>query len=498
MGVRTRKYSLTTVGLTMTSPLAKMQSALGAFGAFLALCVAWMAVLPLFAGPDEPANFIKSAAVARGEWVGDPIEASATTSFWSTYVDIDPQFGTAQQVPWCFVGQPQVAACNKPLSSLSPVEESRTDMGRYPPLGFAPSAIGTLVGPTDLGARAARLSGAIVACALLAVAATLIRRRNRSIVPLLAALTPGVLFLSSVSSPSGFEVAAAIAAWTALWVAVTEHWSRTTTTSVFVAAASLLIVSRPAGVVTVAVMVFAALIADHQATVKEVKRAWKKLCWLLVALIAGGAWYVRVYDDNFGVQLDIETRVEKFSTIATRSLSDLPRIISESVGNYGWLDTPSPTFVVWAFVALSAELAWRAFGSSTKRERLAIAAVILSVPIWHVALNTNYQDLLGTFGAQGRHLTPFLVGIPLAAVMHRQIRASDRSIVAIVVFLHLCCVLVALRRYSSGAGGDDLLGFVRSPSWSPPLGMSGTLALIAVTHLAAWFALRSYAGRMER
>ena len=171
--------------------------------AFLSLCVAWMSVLPLFAGPDEPANFIKSAAVVRGEIVGSPIDASATTSFWSTYVNIDSRFGTAQQVPWCFVGQPQVPACDKPLSTLTAVEESRTDMGRYPALGFLPAGIGTLVGPSDTGARAARLTAALVCCAMLAAAAELLRRRGRSIAPLLVAVSPGVLFLSSVSSQIG-------------------------------------------------------------------------------------------------------------------------------------------------------------------------------------------------------------------------------------------------------------------------------------------------------
>jgi hypothetical protein len=65
---------------------------------------------------------------------------------------------------------------------------------------------------------------------------------------------------------------------------------------------------------------------------------------------------------------------------------------------------------------------------------------------------------------------------------------------------------VALRRYSLGAGGDDVLGFLREPVWSPPLGMTLTLVVVAVAHLVAWFALRaptdgvlrSPAGRLER
>jgi hypothetical protein len=205
-----------------------------------------------------------------------------------------------------------------------------------------------------------------------------------------------------------------------------------------------------------------------------------------------------VYDDNFGVRLDIDTRVTKLATIASRSLADLPRKIHESIGNFGWLDTPSPTFVAWSFVAISAALCWRAFATAHTRVRVAIALVLLAVPIWHIALNLNYQDLLGTYGTQGRHLTPFLVGVPLAAVMKRGAASTDKSLISVFVGLHLWCVLVALRRYSVGTAGDDLLGFIGTPAWSPPLGMTATLAIVAIAHVAAWFGLRAFAGRMER
>ncbi|MFM7665647.1 MAG: DUF2142 domain-containing protein, partial [Actinomycetota bacterium] len=273
-----------------------------AFAAVFALCISWMTVLPLFAGPDEPANFIKSAAVVRGELVGEPIDASTTTSLWSTFVDINPQFGTAQQVPWCFVGQPQTPACDKPLSSLSPVENSRTDMGRYPALGFVPAGIGTLVGPTDLGVRAARATAAVVVCAMLATSIALLRRRGRSIVPVVVATTPGVLFLSSVTSPSGLEIAAAITAWTAVWLAISERWSRASTVTVFVAAASVLVLSRPAGAITVAVMMAAAVVTEHRAVRGAVVRHWRRLSLLVLALALSGAWYLAVYDENLGIE----------------------------------------------------------------------------------------------------------------------------------------------------------------------------------------------------
>ncbi len=465
--------------------------------------------MPLFAGPDEPANFIKSAAVVRGEFVGEPIAASVSTSFWSTYVDIDPQFGTAQLVPWCFVGQPTVPACEKPIETLTPVEPSRTDMGRYPPLGFIPAGIGTFVGASDAGARAARTTTALACAALLALAAVTLRRQQRSLVPLLAVATPGVMFWSSVASPSGLEITAAIAAWSALWSAVREGWTDRFATTAFALSAALLIVARPAGLVAVAVMLVVAVLADHTSLVAALRRAWQVPIALVAATSLSALWYFTVYDTNFDVRLEVDARVSSLSTIASRSLSDLPRLTAEWVGNFGWLDTPSPTFVVWAFVALWAALIWHAATASVQRVRAAMLVTLVAAPVWLVALNANYQELLGTFGAQGRHVAPLLVGVPLAAILTRRTSRRDNFLVAVVLALHAWCVLVALRRYSVGAVGDDWLGFLRSPAWTPPLGTAGVLVVVVLTHVGAWFALKpagassspvvaaDHAGRME-
>ena len=136
------------------------------FISFFLLIAVWSTLTPLFAAPDEPASYVRGAALVRGEFVGIDIAASQTTSYWSTYVDIPQQFGVAQLVPWCFVGKPDTPACSLPLETLTPVEEPRTDMGRYPPVGYFASGLGSLVGPTDFSARLGRLINAAV-CAFL-------------------------------------------------------------------------------------------------------------------------------------------------------------------------------------------------------------------------------------------------------------------------------------------------------------------------------------------
>ncbi|MFZ9380921.1 MAG: hypothetical protein ACO261_05530, partial [Ilumatobacteraceae bacterium] len=54
----------------------------------------WTLTVPLFASPDEPANFVKSAAIVRGDLVGDAVTPETLKSYWTTTVDIDPQFGS--------------------------------------------------------------------------------------------------------------------------------------------------------------------------------------------------------------------------------------------------------------------------------------------------------------------------------------------------------------------------------------------------------------------
>ena len=132
--------------------------------------VVWSFITPLFSGPNEPSNFIRSAAVIRGEWVGENHPASIEKSYWSTYVDIDPQFGTANAIPWCFAPFPEKPGCGIAVEDAPVVDvPTWTNMGRYPPLPSFVSGVGTMFGATDLSVRLARLMTSAVCSGLLAL-----------------------------------------------------------------------------------------------------------------------------------------------------------------------------------------------------------------------------------------------------------------------------------------------------------------------------------------
>ena len=180
------------------------------FLGFFLLIAVWSTLTPLFSGPDEPASYIRGAALVRGKLIGTDIAPSETTAYWSTYVDIPEQFGVAQLVPWCFVGKPDTPACSLPLETLTPVENARTDMGRYPPAGYFFSGIGSLIGATDQSVYLSRLINALVSSIFFAVAFKTWLSVHRSPLTILAAITPGTIFSSSVISASALEIASAI------------------------------------------------------------------------------------------------------------------------------------------------------------------------------------------------------------------------------------------------------------------------------------------------
>ena len=146
--------------------------------AIFVLTLVWSLMTPLFSGPDEPSNFVRSAAVVRGEWVGDNVVPSPLKSYWTTTVDIDPQFGAANNIPWCFAPFSDHPGCGSRLEETQVVDiPAWTNMGRYPIASFFISGVGTVFGAQDLSVRAARLMMSLACATLIALSVAVIKRR---------------------------------------------------------------------------------------------------------------------------------------------------------------------------------------------------------------------------------------------------------------------------------------------------------------------------------
>lgn len=460
----------------------------------LGVMCTWSLAMPLFAGPDEPANFVKSAAVVRGEWVGRNYPATLQASYWTTYVDIDPKFGAANGIPWCFAPMREKSACNlavedAPVVDVPPV----TNMGRYPPLSFIVAGLGTVFGPTDLSVRTSRLMLAVACSALLAVAFCIVRRREVSIAPLVVALVPATVFLSSTMSPSGLETCAAMLLWVSCMAIFSEPFDRLALVG-FALSGVIVIGTRPIGAVIYVIVVALSLLAAGHG--RAIGASWRR--WGVVAGVHGacialmGVWYVVVYDAQSATSLVTgQPRASTLSSVA-HGLASIPRMFDEGFGDFGWLDTPMPRMAFYLLIALLGGVVAQGLSVASKRASLSVILLGLVVAAMVVVIDLNYYDLFRLYGVQGRHVMPVLIGIPIVAGWRLPpSRRRDTGVISLWVIVMVWAFAGALRRYAVGIENDNAFDVLFSPEWTPIIGVWPSLVSIVVASSGfAYFALR--------
>lgn len=423
------------------------------------------------------------------------VTANLEMSYWSTKVNIDPQFGVALQLPWCFAPYAEKPGCNNPIESQTVIDNPPwTGMGRYPPGGFAFSGIGTLAGPNDFAFRLSRATNASACALLLGLAFVCLRRRSLSVLPLLIALTPGVIFISSVISPSGIEICAAVALWATLPNFITATDGRRIEAVTVALSGMLLIVARPLGMLLYAIVVAIVVLATG-----SFRSLWTHLRKHLIvyglhsiAVAMMVWWYVFIF--NSAVDPEMTAGLDKMSLGAQllHAIGDIPRVIDESIGNYGWLDTPTPRPIALIIFAATVALVVVGWSRLTKSAGRAIGLLGSACVVLVVAEDINYYNILRGFGVQGRHLTPLLVGIPILGARYLQISSRSRwVVVAIWSGAFVGCGLAALRRYSVGVIGDNALDMFSHPIWSPPVGITWSIVLLIVATMCVGLVVMS-------
>ena len=454
------------------------------FLSFFFLISVWSTLTPLFSGPDEPASYIRGAAIVRGQFTGTDIAPSETTAYWSTYVDIPQQFGVAQLVPWCFVGKPDTPACSLPLESLTPVEDPRTDMGRYPPIGYFFSGLGSLIGATDMSVYLSRFFNALISSIFFALAVTSWRDINRSPIVIFAAISPGVIFASSVISASALEIAAAVCMWASSY-AWLKRSSKLNSFSI-IASGTILALARPTGPIYLLITAFLVFLSTPMSGGFKsfAKQSRVVMVILGTSTLLAGVWQLSIYSHNLDKNYVKEETPNLFE-IVQQSLNDLTRKIAESIGNFGWLDTPAPTIVIWSFVFFSAVAVFRTWQTMSFRHRTAISVLPLITMSMMVYLNWSTQKYGGNFGVQGRHLTPLIVGIPILGGLNW---SPSKSTKKLFLAAWSGCIffsgLIALRRYSVGVKQFNFFDVFSKPVWTPPMGITGSLFALAIALLA--------------
>ena len=460
-----------------------------------ALVVSWSLSMPLFSGPDEPANFVRSAAVVRSEFVGADVGVSLEKSYWTTTVNIDPQFGVANLVPWCFAPFSEKPACNLAVEDAAFVDNPPyTNMGRYPIFPFLVSGVGTIFGANDMSVLASRLMLGASAVALLGFAFSSVAHRRGSVPALLMALTPGVIFLSAVMNPSALEIASAIALWTILpHVFESSPLAKIEISGVAVAGV-VLIATRPLGpAMYLVALLFCCAVTGGWARLGDV---WRKLrsVWVLhlaVTALAVG-WYATVFSKNTGSPVTEGSASLGLRQQIIEAVQHIPVVLEQGIGNFGWLDTPMPRLALMLYSLMLVSLLVFSVVRSTPLVSSMVVSLSLVSALLVVAQDINYYNLLRNFGSQGRHVMPLLVGIPILAMRKVKLpRRIDAVVVTAWAFIMVWSGVAALRRYAVGILPGNQLAMFTDAAWQPDIGIwLATFALAFGAISSAWCAWR--------
>ncbi len=442
----------------------------------------WGLATPPFAVPDEPAHFLKAAGVARGQITGLPGLPTA--------VEVPPALAATRFQTGCFVFLPDVpAACAPGYDGPDgPDTEARTQAGRYPPGYYALVGLPTLVW-TDLDVlyavrgMSAALCAALLAAAVTAAAAT---GRRLLITSVGIAVTPMALFLCSGVNPSGPEIAAALALWTAGVALVLDRAAPPRPLVVTAGIAGVVLaLSRPISPFWLALIGLTLLLLAGRRRVVELIRRRGVQVWsgaLVLAAAAQSAWVLGVGSlELYGStqELSLAQRLEG-------SLNRTDERLHQVVGWFGWLDTPAPTGVVLAWAVLLAVVVCLGLRRPAPLRVVLVVLLAVGCVLVPVAVEVPSANQVG-FYWQGRYTLPLAVGLPvLAAVASRRPVAVPRSVLAVVLaavgVAQVVCFVVVLGRYTVGSGNG--LG-LSDEAWPPPL-PALVLAVAFAVAATAW------------
>ena len=470
----------------MTRRLPLVVCFVWAFAALGLVIGAWSLTTPLGGAPDEPQHIINAAAVVRGQ-LDEPLHKGPVGG--TSIVTVPVYIAGIGELPACYYKKPNVsAACSPPLSRSSKPALAATQFSNYPPLYYLAVGIPTLTTSGKLAVYEMRLAGVLLSSALLALGLFLLARYGSSGVVFagaILALSPMVFFVNGVINSSAMEISAGFASWCAALCLA----GRRRISSGLAAGAALSFVllawSRPISPLYLGlILATAAVFAGWRQIVSLAAQPVVRIVGVVVvaAAVVAGIWLLvggtpSLLGGRFVPPLSLGGEMRKTMALTWYRLD-------QSIGIFGWLDTPSPvgTIVIWSVGVCSLAGIALALSARARRSTPLLVAFSLAVPL---AFESRKIDAIGPYW-QGRYWLPILAGIPLLAAFswplrrrarHHSLRRSPAGRrawwvllllpgAALLFVAQLAAFLTALHRYEVGLGKPP-----GSPvRWRPPGG----------------------------
>lgn len=479
------------------------------------LTALWSIGTPLMSSPDEPSHVSRAAGVVRGQVSLDlqQPQSDGATPGLAGRVELPSDYAAALALPNCFAFQSNVsAACQ---ADLGPDDGSTvvvdTFAGQYPPLYYALVGWPSLFLSAEAGITAMRLVSALLTAGLMTwglFRLTRIEGNRAGVWGAVVGLTPMTFFLGATVNPAGFEIAAAFTFWTACLALVLSRGKVTTAALVqAVIGGGLLVTTRSTGPVWALAILVITLIAAPAGRWREVLRH-RRIWWVAGATLAfcaaGAGWLLAhpsvVTTENAYPQL-ASLRVAVLGV-----LGHAQGYLLNMIGDYGWLDSPSPpvTFIAW-FAMVGALLLLGLAAHRAGRRRIALLLLVIGTAAAPIILQVPTAADTGLIW-QGRYALPVAIGVPLLAALvvglgqhpgdDQLVRRLARGTLPVILIAQVAAFYWAARRYAEGLEGELL---TLDPQWDSPISYLPGVALYAlIAGLLALCAWVYYRDREER
>ena len=475
---------------------------------YAALGLAWVFSDPPFTGPDEAAQFLRAVGISDGALIGAPGHGQPVSAvplrqqaMASTSRGVIVPSGLTPDAYSCELLDPDIsAACTENAAENTASVREFTYVGTYQPLPFLLPALVLRADDHAGGSlRLARLATLAIWLALLAVAIWALWDESfgaPSLVGIILALTPMVVYLGASMSDSSTEIMASLAFFAVLLRIGrdSEHVASRGFWGLAGACGVVLALSRPLGPVWIAFdLAISVALVGPRAAWALVSRGGRPALASAVAVfvaIALNRYWEAKYEPHV-----VFTPFPALDVLSAGA-QDLHSILGEFIGNFGYLNVPLSPGVEWAWALAAAVLLGLAVGVGRAGARVAIAGAVLiaaAFPIYLFAASLRFTG----FGLQGRYTLPVAVVIPLvAAEALRRGRARlpatlPAALLAAVALIAGAVQLIAwwtnAQRYAVGAGGPTW--FLGVAQWSPPVGWPvwASVAVVASLLLAVFW-----------
>jgi hypothetical protein len=452
---------------------------------------------PPFLSPDEPSHYVRAVSVSAGQ-LAPEYHVTVPPGLWAIW--------RHERGITCNAGRSKVsAACVADAETANIPSRVWTAAGAYPPFYYVLPGLALRAADDPFTAnRLGRLAATSLCFLLLVLSVALLMSSlapRLALLGLLVAVTPMALFLMGSLNPSGLEIAAGIAFFSALLRVARDERPPPWVLGSAAAAGIVLALSRTTGAawIVLDLALFVGLVGRSGAL--RLVRGSRYGAGtavvagvLLVAVLANRVWEHAngsVITRQAGLG---EASVDTFLAWLRPAVVQLPRVFNEYVGVFGWVDALMPGVAYAAWHAILALIVGLAFVVGSRRERTVLVLALLASLATVVVISAILQSMTAQ-DVQGRHVLPFAVVVPLLA---GEMIFRNRSKLALVdtgMLFALCAVgvgalqLVAWHANGQrqGVGSEGPLLFLSDPSWSPPLGWYPWL--IAVLAGAALLAL---------